>query len=78
MGPLIAHMLEEQFRRLRLGDRFFYAHAMQPALVRMLEHQTTMQVVVRRHVHWEADAAATQRSGPRQGCSAFLACDEQA
>ena len=48
VGETLRAVLADQFRRLRDGDRFWYQHRLNPALVRLVEEQT-LAVIIRRN-----------------------------
>jgi len=48
VGPLIRAVLADQFTRLRDGDRFWYRHALRPAIAAFVEQQT-LAVIIKRN-----------------------------
>jgi hypothetical protein len=48
VGPMLRHVIGDQFRRLRDGDRFYYAHALPRELVDLVEQQP-LSVIIRRN-----------------------------
>ena len=48
VGPMLQHVISDQFKRLRDGDRFYYRNHLPDDLVRLVERQT-LSVIIRRN-----------------------------